>query len=91
MMMEITRPRVDSFTFNSVVAIGCPIWQRVRAWRAYSVLRGGTMHGEGGGDVGASGIDALVLTLRFHEFAVDPAQIRHRCANAPFGVPEILR
>jgi subfamily B ATP-binding cassette protein HlyB/CyaB len=45
----------------------------------------------GGGDVGTSGIDALVLMLRFHEFAVDPAQIRHRHANAPFGVSEILR
>lgn len=29
--------------------------------------------------------------LRFHELAVDPAQIRHRYANALFGVPEILR
>src|SRR5262245_38689358 len=39
----------------------------------------------------ATGIDALVLMLRFHELAVDPAQIRHRYANAPFGVTEILR
>jgi subfamily B ATP-binding cassette protein HlyB/CyaB len=49
------------------------------------------MDNQGGDDVGTSGIDALVLMLRFHEFAVDPAQIRHRYANAPFGVSEILR
>ena len=41
--------------------------------------------------VEGSGLDALVLLLRFHEIAVDPAQIRHQFGNAPFGVPEILR
>jgi subfamily B ATP-binding cassette protein HlyB/CyaB len=38
-----------------------------------------------------SGLDALVLLLRFHEIAVDPGQIRHQYAGASFGVPEILR
>jgi subfamily B ATP-binding cassette protein HlyB/CyaB len=41
--------------------------------------------------VEASGLDALVLLLRFHEIAVDPAQIRHQFGNAAFGVPDILR
>ena len=41
--------------------------------------------------VEGSGLDALVLLLRFHEIAVDPAQIRHQFGNAAFGVPEILR
>jgi subfamily B ATP-binding cassette protein HlyB/CyaB len=36
-------------------------------------------------------IDALVLLLRFHEMAVDPAQIRHQFGSATFGVSEILR
>src|SRR3984957_8558846 len=36
-------------------------------------------------------IDALVLLLRFHEMAVDPAQIRHQLSGATFGTPEILR
>jgi subfamily B ATP-binding cassette protein HlyB/CyaB len=36
-------------------------------------------------------IDALVLLLRFHEMAVDPAQIRHQLGGATFGTPEILR
>src|SRR6266851_10150801 len=38
----------------------------------------------------ASALDALVLLLRFHEIAVDPAQIRHQF-GAAFGLPEILR
>jgi ATP-binding cassette, subfamily B, bacterial HlyB/CyaB len=38
-----------------------------------------------------SGLDALVLLLRFHEIAVDPGQIRHQYAGASFGVSEILR
>jgi subfamily B ATP-binding cassette protein HlyB/CyaB len=37
-----------------------------------------------------AGIAAFVLLLRFHEFAVDPGQIRHRYANASFGIDEIL-
>jgi subfamily B ATP-binding cassette protein HlyB/CyaB len=49
------------------------------------------METPGGLDGQETGIDALVLLLRFHELAVDPAQIRHRYANAPFGVSEILR
>ena len=36
-------------------------------------------------------IDALVLLLRFHEMAIDPAQIRHQLGGANFGTPEILR
>jgi ATP-binding cassette, subfamily B, bacterial HlyB/CyaB len=36
-------------------------------------------------------IDALALILRFHEIAVDPAQIRHQFASAAFGVTEVLR
>src|SRR5215470_4751782 len=36
-------------------------------------------------------IDALALMLRFHEIAVDPAQIRHQFGNATFGVTEVLR
>src|SRR5215475_10613499 len=39
---------------------------------------------------GAS-IDALILILRFHELAIDPAQVRHQFAGAPFGIAEILR
>src|SRR5262244_1607928 len=41
--------------------------------------------------VPGSGIDALILILRFHELAVDPGQIRHQFAGAPFGTAEILR
>jgi ABC-type bacteriocin/lantibiotic exporter with double-glycine peptidase domain len=41
--------------------------------------------------VTGSGIDALILILRFHELAVDPAQIRHQFAGAHFGIVEILR
>jgi subfamily B ATP-binding cassette protein HlyB/CyaB len=39
----------------------------------------------------ASGVDALVLLLRFHQIAADPAQIRHQFGHAAFGVAEILR
>ena len=49
------------------------------------------METPGGQVVQETGIDALVLMLRFHELAVDPAQIRHRYANVPFGISEILR
>ena len=42
-------------------------------------------------DVSDSGIDALILILRFYELAVDPAQIRHQFAGARFGIVEILR
>ena len=41
--------------------------------------------------VAGSAIDALILILRFHELAVDPAQIRHQFAGASFGIAEILR
>jgi subfamily B ATP-binding cassette protein HlyB/CyaB len=44
-----------------------------------------------GGEAPDSGVEALVLLLRFHQIAADPAQIRHQFANATFGVPEILR
>jgi len=36
-------------------------------------------------------VDAFVLLLRFHEIAVDAAQIRHQLGTAAFSVPEILR
>ena len=36
-------------------------------------------------------IDALALLLRFHEMAIDPAQIRHQFGGAAFGQTEILR
>jgi subfamily B ATP-binding cassette protein HlyB/CyaB len=49
------------------------------------------METPGGRDGQGTGVDAVVLLLRFHELAIDPAQIRHRYANAPFNVSEILR
>jgi len=49
------------------------------------------MAGPEGQGVPGSGIDALILILRFHELAVDPAQVRHQFAGAPFGIAEILR
>src|SRR5262245_21745794 len=49
------------------------------------------MGGPEGQGVPGSGIDALILILRFHELAVDPGQIRHQFAGAPFGTAEILR
>jgi subfamily B ATP-binding cassette protein HlyB/CyaB len=41
--------------------------------------------------VADTGLDALVLLLRFHEQAADPAQIRHQFGSVAFGVSEILR
>jgi subfamily B ATP-binding cassette protein HlyB/CyaB len=38
-----------------------------------------------------SNVDALVLLRRFHEIAVDPAQIRHQFGSTAFGTSEILR
>jgi subfamily B ATP-binding cassette protein HlyB/CyaB len=38
-----------------------------------------------------SGLNTFVLALRFQEIAIDPEQLRHRFANATFGVSEILR
>ena len=49
------------------------------------------MAGPEGQGVPGSGIDALILILRFHELAVDPAQVRHQFAGAPFGIAEVLR
>ncbi len=49
------------------------------------------MLGGDGEPGGTSSIDAFVLLLRFHEIALDPAQIRHQLGTAAFGVPEILR
>jgi subfamily B ATP-binding cassette protein HlyB/CyaB len=48
---------------------------------------------EGANGPGAadSGIDALVMLLRFHEIAVDAAQIRHQFGVDVFGTTEILR
>jgi subfamily B ATP-binding cassette protein HlyB/CyaB len=37
------------------------------------------------------GLLALVMLLRFHGIGADPAQIRHRFAAAPIGIPEMLR
>ncbi len=60
-------------------------------WKRFGRCRGrGVWSRREGQDVQETGIDALVLILRFHELAVDPAQIRHRYANVPFGVSEIL-
>ena len=44
-----------------------------------------------GAGVADTGIDSLVLLLRFYEQAVDPAQIRHQFGSVAFGVSEILR
>lgn len=50
------------------------------------------MHERGEGEsVRTSGIDALVLLLRFHGIAADPDQLRHRFGGAAVGVPEMLR
>src|SRR5690242_536926 len=38
-----------------------------------------------------TGLDALILILRFREIAVDPAQIRHQYGEGAFGISEILR
>jgi subfamily B ATP-binding cassette protein HlyB/CyaB len=37
------------------------------------------------------GLDTLVMLLRLHGIGADPAQIRHRFAGTPVGVPEMLR
>ena len=38
-----------------------------------------------------SGLEALVLLLRFNGIAVDPEQIRHQFGGAPIGVTQMLR
>ncbi|MGJ4927439.1 type I secretion system permease/ATPase [Bradyrhizobium sp. HKCCYLS2038] len=38
-----------------------------------------------------TGLDCLALLLRFHQVAVDPAQIAHQLAGEPVGVTEMLR
>lgn len=38
-----------------------------------------------------TGLDCLVLLLRFHGLAADPSQIAHRLGGATVGTPEILR
>jgi ATP-binding cassette, subfamily B, bacterial HlyB/CyaB len=43
------------------------------------------------GDLEKSGLDCLVLLLRFHGAAVDPAQIGHRFGGGPIQVTEMLR
>lgn len=37
------------------------------------------------------GLLVLVLLLRLHGIGADPAQIKHRFAPAPIGIPEMLR
>jgi ATP-binding cassette, subfamily B, bacterial HlyB/CyaB len=37
------------------------------------------------------GLDALILLLRFHGVGADRAQISHRFAGGPIGIPEMLR
>jgi subfamily B ATP-binding cassette protein HlyB/CyaB len=38
-----------------------------------------------------TGLQCLALLLRFHQVAVDPAQIAHQFSGAPIGVGEMLR
>ncbi|MGA2291656.1 type I secretion system permease/ATPase [Bradyrhizobium sp.] len=38
-----------------------------------------------------TGLQCLALLLRFHQVAVDPAQIAHQFSGAAIGVPEMLR
>ncbi|WP_315718630.1 MULTISPECIES: type I secretion system permease/ATPase [unclassified Bradyrhizobium] len=38
-----------------------------------------------------TGLDCLILLLRFHQVAVDPAQIAHQLAGEPVGVTQMLR
>jgi ATP-binding cassette, subfamily B, bacterial HlyB/CyaB len=38
-----------------------------------------------------AGLECLTLLLRFHQVAVDPAQIAHQFAGSALGVPEMLR
>jgi subfamily B ATP-binding cassette protein HlyB/CyaB len=42
-------------------------------------------------EAAADGAAALVLLLRFHGVAADPAQIRHRFGGAAIGLPEMVR
>ncbi|MGC2780404.1 MAG: type I secretion system permease/ATPase [Bradyrhizobium sp.] len=37
-----------------------------------------------------TGLDCLALLLRFHQVAIDPAQIAHQLAGEPVGVTEML-
>ena len=52
-----------------------------------------TLGSAGQMDVGQrdTGLDCLTLLLRFHQVAVDPAQIAHQLAGEPVGVTEMLR
>ena len=38
-----------------------------------------------------TGLQCLALLLRFHEIAVEPAQIAHQFSGAEIGVSEMLR
>src|SRR5262249_14045831 len=38
-----------------------------------------------------TGLECLTLLLRFHQVAVDPAQIAHQFAGSTIGVSEMLR
>jgi ATP-binding cassette, subfamily B, bacterial HlyB/CyaB len=38
-----------------------------------------------------TGVECLTLLLRFHQIAIDPAQIAHQFAGASIGVAEMLR
>src|SRR5437660_130127 len=38
-----------------------------------------------------AGLECLALLLRFHQIAVDPAQIAHQFSGATIGVTEMLR
>ena len=38
-----------------------------------------------------TGLASLVLILRFHGIAIDPAQLAHKFGDAAFGISEILR
>jgi subfamily B ATP-binding cassette protein HlyB/CyaB len=49
------------------------------------------MQTEGAGEAMDTGLAALILILRFHHIAADPARIRHQFGVVPFGVAEILR
>ncbi|WP_375803703.1 cysteine peptidase family C39 domain-containing protein, partial [Pseudomonas sivasensis] len=38
-----------------------------------------------------TGLQCLALLLRFHQIAVDPAQIAHQFAGVPVRISEMLR
>ncbi|WP_247310257.1 MULTISPECIES: cysteine peptidase family C39 domain-containing protein [unclassified Bradyrhizobium] len=38
-----------------------------------------------------SGLQCLALLLRFHQVAIDPAQIAHQFAGSALGIQEMLR